>query len=144
MSDATGELVSRIRDKRAQLDEYTSRMSPRKRRLVSLTLLGGLAAAALTTGPAVGGETFTQWMSAGLGWSTPAWQVLCGGAALCSLVATGTTQFLQTHHIEENVARAVSNRAKLEALELSILAGHIDLTTATAEYIRCVEDTALL
>jgi len=141
---AISTLLGDIRNKRAQLDRFVARNLPRKQRLLNVTIGGGTLAAALTAGPAVGGASFTQWLTATLGLTSPAWQLLCAGAAVCSITATVATQLLKSHNIEEHVARAQSCRARLEALELSLTAGLIDTQRAVAEYLRCVEDAAFL
>lgn len=140
----TSDLAGRIAGKRAQLDAFIARMKPRRQRLVNVALVGGTLAAALTAGPAAGGVPFTAWLTATLGLTSPAWQILCAGAALSSVTATTATQLLRSQNIEEHVARAASCRAKLEALEISLAAGQIEPAQATAEYIKCVEETAFL
>jgi hypothetical protein len=137
-------LLTEIREKRARLERFVARSLPRKRRLLNITIVAGTLAAALTAGPAVGGPSFTQWLTATFGLMAPAWQFLCAGAAVCSVTATVATQLLKSHNVEEHVARAQSCRAKLEALELSIATGIIDQQRAAAEYLRCVEEAAFL
>ena len=142
--DSSFDLRTRIAQKRAQLDAFVARMLPRKRRLLNLTLFAGTLAAALTAGPAAGGATFTAWLTKTLGLTSPAWQLLCGGAALCSLTATVATQMLKSQHIEEHVARAQSCRAKLEALEVGLSTGELDQSRVAGEFIRCVEEASFL
>ena len=137
-------LVVQIRQKRDRLDRFIARNVPRRRRLLNVTIIGGTLAAALTTGPAVGGQTFTAWLTRTFELTSPAWQLLCGAAALASLTSTVATQLLKSQHVEEHVARAQSARARLEGIDVALAAGTITLPQATTDYLRCVEETAFL
>ena len=138
------ELMSRIRQKRAQLERFLSAARPRKRRLLNTTIVGGSLAAALTAAPAVGGQSFTTWLTAVLGLTSPSWRVLCATASICSIMATVATQLLKSHNIEEYVTRAQGCRAKLEVLEIGLTMGQLDMRQAAAEYLKCVEEAAFL
>jgi hypothetical protein len=138
------DLVSRIRQKRAQLETFLSAARPRKRRLLNVTIVGGSLAAALTAAPAVGGQSFTAWLTGALGLASPSWRILCGAASICSVMATIATQLLKSHNIEEHVTRAQGCRAKLEVLEVGLTLGQLDMRQATTEYLKCVEDAAFL
>ncbi len=83
-------------------------------------------------------------MTAALGLTSPSWRLLCGAASVCSIVATVATQLLKSNQLEEHLARALGCRAKLETLELGLVLNHIDVHQATTEYLKCVEDAALL
>jgi hypothetical protein len=133
------ELANRIRLKRGEIEAYLRSAQPRKRRLLNLTIGGGTLAAALTAGPAVGGQTFTAWLTQALGLQSPSWRLLCGAASIASVVATVSTQLLKSHNVEANVARAQSCRAKLEVLETALALGQLDVSQATTEYLKCVE-----
>jgi MFS family permease len=138
------EVLNRIRAKRAQIERFLARAQPRKRRLLNTTIVGGTLAAALTAGPAVGGQTFTAWLTQIAGLQSPSWRLLCAGAAISSLLAAVATQMLKSTHLEEHVARAQTCRARLEVLDVALLMQHIDVSQATGEYLKCVEDAALL
>ena len=144
LDDQRRDLLARIQEKRRQVDAFVGTALPRKKRLLNVTIIGGTLAAALTAGPAAGGATFTGWLTSTFGLTSPAWQILCGAAALCSLAATVSTQVLKTQNIEEYVARAQSCRAKLEVLDVGLTTGHIDTSHATSEFIRCVEEVSFL
>jgi hypothetical protein len=141
---ADTDLLTQIRKKRAQVEAVISAALPRKRRLLNLSIIGGALAAVLTTGPAVGGQPFAGWLKATFSLTTPSWQILCGAAALCSLAATVSTQLLKSNNLEERVFRGQSCRAKLEALEVGLSTGQIDLPRATTEYMKCLEEAAFL
>jgi len=138
------DLVSRIRQKRTQMETYLSAARPRKRRLLNTTIVGGTLAAALTAAPAVAGESFTSWLTGALGLSSPSWRLLCAAASACSVMATVATQLLKSQNIEECVTRAQGCRAKLEVLEAGLTLGQLDARQAATEYFKCVEDAALL
>lgn len=138
------DLESRIHNKRTQVNAYLSQTKPTKRRLLNASIIGGSLSALLTAGPALGGQTFSSWMTGVFGLNSPSWQILCGAAALCSLVATVSLQLLKSNKLEENLAKAQVCSAKLEILEIGLSAGQIDGKQALAEYIRCVEGTDFL
>jgi len=137
-------LLTQIATKRSALDRFLAAAGPRKRRLGNIAIVAGTLAAALTTGPALGGQTFTAWLTKSLGLASPAWQLLCGGAALCSVSATVATQLLKSQNVEEHVTRAQSCRAKLDVLEIGLKTAQIDVARATSEYMRCLEESAPL
>ena len=143
-SFSNDEFVGRIKQKRRELDTFLTAARPRKRRLLNTTIVGGSLAAALTAGPAVGGQSFTVWLTMTLGLTSPSWRLLCAAASVSSIMATVATQLLKSHNIEEHVTRAQSCRAKLEVLELGLSMGQLDLRQATTEYLKCVEDVAFL
>jgi hypothetical protein len=138
------ELLARVSRKREQVERFVSGALPRKRRLLNVTIVGGTLAAALTAGPAAGGPTFTAWLTSIFGLGSPAWQLLCGAATACSIGATVATQLLKSQNVEEHVARALSCRAKLEALEVALTTGQLTTAQATTEFIRCVEEASFL
>jgi len=138
------ELLTRIKQQRAHVDAFLAATVPRKRRLLNTTIIGGSLAAALTAAPAVGGQTFTAWLTGALGLGSPSWRLLCGGATVCSVMATVATQLLKSDNIEQNVIRAQGARAKLDVLEIGLTVGQLDERQALTEYLKCVEDTAFL
>lgn len=138
------QVASLIRAKRTEVEAYLKKAAPSRRRLVNLNLLAGGLAAFLTAGPALGGKTFAAWLSAVFGLTAPAWQILCGAAALSSVVATFSTQWIKSHQIDEKVIKAQGLSARLEALELGVLAGTIDAPRGMADYAQCIEGAAFL
>jgi MFS family permease len=138
------DLLETVRQKRRQVDAFLTSAVPRKRRLMNITIAAGAVAAALTAAPAAGGQTFTTWMTTAMGLTSPSWRLLCGLATVCSIMATVATQLLKSNNLEERVIRAQSCRAKLEVLEIGIVAGQLDPPRATAQYIECVADVAFI
>ncbi|HWV14573.1 MAG TPA: hypothetical protein VN030_04005 [Cellvibrio sp.] len=143
-STGTLDLSGRIQQKRIQVNHYLAQTKPTKRRLLNSSIIGGSLSALLTAGPALGGQPFAAWLSGAFGLNSPSWQILCGAAAACSLVATISLQLLKSNKLEENLAKAQICSAKLEILEIGLSAGQMDDKQALSEYIRCVEGTDFL
>jgi len=140
----SNDLVGAIRRKQVRVEAFLSAALPRKRRLLNVTIVGGALAAALTAAPAIGGQSFTVWLTKTFGLASPSWQLLCLAASVSSIMATVSTQLLKSHNLEENVGRAQRCRAKLEVLEVGLASGQLDPAQATTEYMRCVEESAFL
>ena len=92
------DLVRLIQQKRTQVEAFLATARPRKRRLLNTTIVGGSLAAALTAGPAVGGQSFTVWLTGVLGLTSPSWRILCGAASICSVLATVATYLAPGGH----------------------------------------------
>ena len=144
MDTIPSDLLSRLQQKRVQVDRFIAATAPRKRRLLNVTIVGGTLAAVLTAAPAVGGQPFTAWITSTFSLTSPAWQLLCGIASASSITATVATQLLKSHNMEERVTRALACRAKLEALEVGLTTGQLQVPQATSEFMRCVEEAAFL
>ena len=141
---ATLDLHGRIHSKRSQVDRYLAKTRPRKRRLLNATIIGGSLSALLTAGPALGGKSFTDWLTGIFGSESPSWRILCAVAAISSFIATLATQLLKSHGLEENLAKAQMVSAKLEILEVGLESAQMDEKQALSEYIRCLESVAFL
>jgi cytochrome bd-type quinol oxidase subunit 2 len=141
---SSDDILTRIREKRADVERFLTGALPRKRRLLNTTIVGGSLAAAFTAGPAVGGAPFTAWLTMSLGLTSPSWRLLCGVASVASITATVATQVLKSNNLEQNISRAQTARARLEVLETSVTLGQIEPTQAATEFLKCVEDAAFL
>jgi hypothetical protein len=139
-----GDLSALIERFRGQVAAYLVRARARQRRLINLAIIAGALATVLTASPALGGVAFSDWLSETFGLTSPAWQVLCAGAAVCSLTAAIATQMLKSHNIEEHVARAEAVRAKLESIDLGRVTGRLTPEQAVAEYSAVVEQASFL
>jgi hypothetical protein len=137
-------LLAQVRAKRTEVERFLAAAVPRRRRLLNTTIVGGTVATALTAAPAVGGQGFTKWLTTAFSLTSPAWQLLCGAAAVSSIAATVATQLLKSQNVEEQVARAQSCRAKLEVLEAGLKTGRVDPGQAANDYMRCVEEVAFI
>jgi hypothetical protein len=139
-----GDLSVHIERFRSQVAAYLARARGRQRRLINLAIVAGALATVFTASPALGGVSFSDWLTETFGFSSPAWQVLCAGAAACSLAAAIATQLLKSHNIEEHVARAEAVRAKLEAIDLGRITGRLTPEQVATEYSACVEQASFL
>jgi len=144
VSGAPADLLVTIRDLRERTDVYLVSAGSRRRLLTNVTLIAGALATFLTAAPAFGGRSFAGWLADVFGLSAPAWQVLCAGAAMCSLASTIATQLLRSHSLDEHLAAAQTVRAQLETLEIRAGLHQIGQTEAVADLIRCVEDAAFV
>lgn len=142
--DPRAELIARTARKRQDVERWLAAATPRKRRLLNVTIVGGTLAAAFTVGPAVGGTGFTAWLAQTLGLTSPSWQLLCGASAACSVAATVSTQLLKSQNLEEHLARAQACRARLEMIEVGLSIGYLDVPQATGDFLRCVEDASFI
>jgi hypothetical protein len=143
-SDAEDELISRVRATRAEVNRYLRTSGARRRRLLTLSIVAGAIATALTAAPALGGKTLADWITATFGLTSPSWQLLCALAALCSLTAAVATQLNNSKNYEEHIARAQQVRATLAMLEVGIASGHLGDRDATDQYLKCIENTTFI
>ncbi len=132
-------LVGKIREKRSQLDAFIREKEPHQRFLLNTVLVSSTLSTALTISPALGGKSFTDWLTSSFNLNSPSWRILCGVAALFSIIAALSTQLLQSHRIEEKVSRARDCRSRLEGLEASLSLKQISIPQAASEYLKCVE-----
>ncbi len=94
-------LIKGTQDKVAK---YLVHARARQRRLLNLAILAGALATALTASPALGGAAFSDWLDETFGLTSPAWQILCAGAAISSLAAAVSTQILKSNNVDERVS----------------------------------------
>jgi hypothetical protein len=134
-------LIKGTQDKVAR---YLAHARARQRRLLSLAIIAGALATALTASPALGGESFSNWLNESFGLSSPAWQILCASAAICSLAAAVSTQILKSQGVDEHVARAENVKARLEILNVGRMTGQLTPEQVATEYAACVKDTSFI
>ena len=117
-------LLAQVRAKRTEVERFLAAAVPRRRRLLNTTIVGGTVATALTAAPAVGGAGFTKWLTTAFSLTSPAWQLLCGAAAVSSIAATVATQLLKSQNVEEQSrARRVAARSSRSSKRVSGRAG---------------------
>jgi len=131
-----------VERKREEVEAYLSAAVGRRDRLLRLSLITGALAAAMTAAPALGGKPLAAWLTVTLGLTAPAWQLLCGAAAVCSMTATIATQLMKSHNLDEHIVRAQSVRSRLEMLEVAVGAGQVSDAEAAAELMKCIESFA--
>jgi hypothetical protein len=137
-------LLEAIRAKHEAVNAYLATAGARQRRLVTVGIVASAAAASLTAAPAFGGKPFSDWIGEVTGMTTPAWRLLCAVAALCSLTAVITTQLSRSQGLDEHLARAHEERARLEWLEVSLSTGLIGDAEAAAELHKALDALAFL
>jgi hypothetical protein len=142
--EAITALIQQVQSKRGQVQRYLESAGSRSSRLANVTIVAGTAAAMLTAGPALGGETFANWLDRAVGMSTPSWQILCTLACLCSLAATVATQVRRSNNYDEHIAIAQAVRATLEGLEVGISSGYLGQQEATTSYLECVNRASFI
>jgi len=142
--DALGTLEQRIQAKREDVEQYLAAACRHRGRLVQVTIIAGSIAAALTAAPALGGKPLADRLTQVSGVDTPAWQILCLAAMLCSLAATIATQLHKSHNYEDRIVRAQDIRATLEALDVGIMAGRFNYHEAANQYLKCIESASFI
>ena len=140
----SGELLDRVRSKRAEVERYVQLNSRRRRLLVNLVVIAGAFAALLTAPAAVGGKPFTDWLQGLLRTSAPSWQFLCLFASLSSLACVIATQIQKSNNYDEHIVRAQELRATLEVLEVSITSDSLTTRKATGEFLKCLESGSFM
>jgi hypothetical protein len=139
-----GDLSFLIKGTMDKVAKYLVYARSRQRRLLSLAIVGGALATALTASPALGGVALSDWMDETFGFSAPAWQILCAAAAICAVTATISTQMLKSNNLDERVARAEAVKARLEILDLGRATGQLTPEQAVTEYAACVEQASFI
>lgn len=138
------QLLSRIHQKRSEIRVFLETNEARNRRLVNTAIFASAIAAAFTAGPAFGGSTMTAWLTETFGLASPAWQLLCLGATVCSVAAAITTNLSKSHDLGARIAQAQACDAKLEGLETLIELNQVDIEEATAQYAASLSAIAFL
>jgi hypothetical protein len=136
--------ASLIKGTQDKVAKYLVKERARQRWLLNLAILAGALATALTATPALGGVAFSDWLDETFGLTSPAWQVLCAGAAIFSLAAAISTQMLKSHNIDERVVRAESVKARLEILDVGRITGRLTPDQVATEYAACVQAASFI
>jgi hypothetical protein len=134
-------LIKGTQDKVAK---YLVKERARQRWLLNLAILAGAFSTALTASPALGGLAFSDWLDDTFGLTSPAWQILCAGAAICSLAAAIATQMLKSHNVDERVVRAEGVKARLEVLDVGRITGQLTPQQVATEYAACVQQASFI
>jgi hypothetical protein len=142
--DVDNGLISRVRTKRAEVEQHLRAVGARRRRLVTATIFAAAIAALLTAPPALGGKPLADWLTETFDSPVPSWRILCAVAAVCSLTATVATQLHTSKNYEDHIARAQQIRANLEMLEVAITLDHLNQHDATGEYLKIIQNTSFI
>jgi hypothetical protein len=109
----------------------------RQRRLLNIAIVAGALGTAIAVPFAIGRKDLSDSLSESLGFLV--WPLVCGLAAVCSLIAAVATQLLKSGNLEERVARAEGVRARLGILEMGRVTGSLTPAQVSTEYAACLE-----
>lgn len=129
-----GDVSIWVERRRVEIGDYLDRMQARERRALNVAIVAGACASVLTASAAIGGQRLGNWLTLTFGLSSPAWQILCAVATICSLAAAIATQLLKSHNVDDRIARAQTARAKLDIIRFGLATGHLTEAEAAAEY----------
>jgi hypothetical protein len=127
-------LLEKIKLKRQEVADYLKENEPRQSRYITISIVAGAAAAALTAGPGVGGNSFIETASGLFSFGIPIWQVLCLLATFLSMSAVITNGLLKSRDLTSKITQVRGCDAKLEGLEIMLDLDQIDLKQATSLY----------
>jgi len=129
-------LLATIDDRRSSIERYLQEARPRGRRLVTVAAVSSAIAAALTAGPAFGGQTFTSTVADGLALPSQAlvWRALCFFALAASLIAAIATNLARTQDPERRIAGAEAANVELEGLRTRVEFGKVTVDDAAEQY----------
>ncbi len=139
MSDdvqARQELLKRITSRRASINAFVHDLRPRGARLTNVSIVSSSLAAALTAGPALGGESFANVLgqSFSLARNSLVWQGLCLGAMVVSVVAAISTNMNKSQETTVRLSTAEACSAELEGLQTLIEFGQLSVQDAVKLY----------
>lgn len=143
-ADTRERLLERIREKKRDIKAYITTFEPRSNRLTMVSIIGTGLAALLTAGPAVGGASFTQSLTAALGTTSPSWRWLCAAATVFSFLATTALAIHKMQDYTTKVSKAQSAHAQLESLEIFMDTTELPVATAADQYAQIIRDVPYL
>ncbi|MCC5913969.1 MAG: hypothetical protein JJU46_06305 [Balneolaceae bacterium] len=130
----TEALLEKIKARRRKVAEYLDKNEPRQSRLITISIVAGAMAAALTAGPGVGGTGFIDTAGDVVSFGVPVWQALCLMATFLSVAVVIANGMLKSNDIVSKISQARGCDAKLEGLEIMLSMNQIDLKQATSFY----------
>ena len=130
------ELAAKIAARRASISDFVRRMRPRSTRLANVSIVSSAVAAALTAGPAMGGQTFSETVRNGLSLSqdSTVWRTLCIGALIVSLVAAISANLMKSQDLIARLSAAEACNAELEGLQTLLEFQQLPLKDAVSLY----------
>lgn len=129
-------LLNRIKNRRETLDAYLRSARPRAERLTRVSIVSSALAAALTAGPAVGGQRFVDRVATSLELegSESVWRPLCLLAMVVSITAAISTNLSKSKNTEARIVSAEATNAELEGLQALIEFDQVSLEDAVKLY----------
>ena len=130
------ELLKRIAAKRASITAFMRGVRPRSDRLMKVSVITSSLSAALTAGPALGGEAFTKAAQDGLllPRASIVWQALCLGAMVVSIVAAVSISLKSSQDVTDRLTTAEAYNAELEGLQTLVELGQFPVHEAVRLY----------
>jgi hypothetical protein len=142
--DLRDRLVTRLQNRRVELDAFLDKARPRTQLLgITSSVASGLAAV-LTAGPAVGGEGFAESTQGVLGFasSTSVWRLLCLFALLVSVVSAICSNLMRSQQGTVQITAAQQAAAELEGLQTMLEFGDVKLEAALKAYQQSIVNTS--
>ena len=132
----SSQLLRLIKNRRRSVDAYLGSARPRAERLTYASVISSALAAALTAGPALGGERLTGQFADSLQMSgAPAlWRFLCLLAMVASITAAITANLSKAKNAEARIVNAEACNAELEGLQTLVEFQQIPLEDAVKLY----------
>src|SRR4051812_3550222 len=103
---AMEELLGKVRTRRSQVQAYIRKQEPRNRLLLNIAVICGIAGTTFAGIPAIGGNAAINGIKSVTATPLPVWQILCIGAALCTMAATIATNWRNIHDTANKLAKA--------------------------------------
>jgi hypothetical protein len=134
--DTRARLLDTIQTRRAGIDRYVQEKTPASTRLSTISIVSSALAAALTAGPALGGEPFAQTVQTGLGLGGPdaVWRSLCFGALAVSVTAAISANLSKANDLMSRIAAAEAAGGLLEKMQRRLEYGELTVEQAVREY----------
>ncbi len=134
--DTRAGLLGTIRSRRVAVETYVHRTQPASTRLSTIAIISSALAAALTAGPAFGGEPFAETVRAGLSLDRPSsvWKLLCLGALVVSVTAAVSVQIEKSNDLRSRIGAAEAAGAMLDGLRTRLEFGRMSTEDAVQEY----------
>jgi hypothetical protein len=135
------ELAVTVSARRADVQKYLTQTRSSISRWATISLICSAIAAALTGGPALGGQQFTTAIQAGLSLPDAAqvWQPLCLGAIIATVLAAIATQLCRSRKTGGRITVAEEANGALEGILVDLKCTEIT-TAETLNRYRKVAD----
>jgi hypothetical protein len=117
-SKSRKQLCSRIRARRADIDDFLVHARPRRNVLTNISIVCSALAAVFTATPALGGVKAVQGIADSLSLAGPpqVWRPLCLGAFIVAVAAAVAANLNRSYELPAQVAAAEACNAELESL----------------------------
>ncbi|WP_138760604.1 hypothetical protein, partial [Modestobacter altitudinis] len=134
--DTRAGLLETIQNRRGAIQAYVREKEPVSTRLLTISIVSSAMAAALTAGPAFGGENFAETVQAGFSLAKPSavWRVLCFGAVVVSVTAAVSAQLTKEHDLRSRIGAAEAAGVMLDGLRTRLEFGRMSIQDAAQEY----------